>query len=215
MHSRETLVMLKILPGIIFLCALSSITNATVSRPVDDLTAPSVGGVMFEAIASQMSGTPLTGHISLEKAHEIIDFVTLELHKYNPLSIKRNREYGGIIYEKNGVLQSSPVIVSGLCKSGCDLDFSNAFNSLLKEAKTERIVIYADWHTHARGIAKFSEGDKKGMRYTMTELHKRGHPYIGCFLANASGAYMMLTHDKTAPFKRKSFKTQLIKTDDY
>lgn len=207
--------MLKYLPGIVFLCSLSAIVSAGASIPAEGFAVSSTRGIPFSAISSQMAGTTLASHITPEKTDEVIDLVMLELRRYNPLSIKRNKEYGGIIYEKNGVLQSSSPIVSGQCKSGCELDFSDSFNSLLKEAKTEHIVIYADWHTHARGTSRFSEGDKKGMRYTMSELHKRGHPYIGCFLVNASNDYLMLTHNKNESFKRRSFKSHLIEINGY
>lgn len=168
--------------------------------------------VLMDAINVQMAGNE---NISIDpaKAEQVIITARKMFQYYNPLSTKESREYGGVIYERNGVMQSTPAIKGRKCKTSCGVNFDEQYNQLLKEAKTEKIVIYADWHTHGPIGDPFSKPDKEGMLATQSFLHKRGHPFIGCFYGKPSGDHLLVTHDATEHSPRRAFLEFLIGED--
>lgn len=168
---------------------------------------------LVEAVQKQISGPYSVTPISPEKINEIITVAREQFRKYNSKSIDERREYGGVIFEKNGVVQASETVIGKKCRSECGINFDAQYNKLLKEAKTEKIVIYADWHTHGGSSDNFSDIDREGMIATMNELHKRGHAFMGCFYANPSGAYRLVTYDKDENSIRRAFTFHTIGND--
>lgn len=168
---------------------------------------------LVEAVQKQISGSYSLQTISPEKINEIISVARNQFRIYNAKSIDEGREYGGVIYERNGVVQATETVIGKKCKSECGINFDAQYNQLLKEAKTEKIIIYADWHTHGDSSDNFSNPDREGMIATMNELHKRGHVFMGCFYANPSGVYRLVTYDKNEDSLRRAFTFHAIGND--
>lgn len=146
------------------------------------LGAALLGGALSHATGGKFANGAVTAafmwafnhqseHDLSTEEQEIALFAKETIEKYNPLSIERNREYGGLIYRLDGRLYSTEPVISSPCLDDCKISFEAAAALV-----PDRAIVVADWHTHG------SSALSHHLRFSNEDF-----THIASFLGNAKG----------------------------
>lgn len=162
------------------------------ASPARILSAALVGGSVSSATGGKFASGAVTAafmwafnheseqNLSAEE-QEIAIFAKETIEKYNPLSIERNREYGGLIYRLDGHLYSTDPVISSPCLDDCTISFE-----AVAARVPEGAIVVADWHTHGSSELshhlRFSNED-----FEAFQKFARNPTHVASFLGNAKG----------------------------
>jgi hypothetical protein len=142
-----------------------------------------------------------------DKIVEIVNLIKSEVSLVISKSVSKNKEYGGVIYEEDGVIKSTRSKSESACETNCFIDLSGDYNSLLPKVRSGAVTIYTEWHTHPRSNY-VSDGDMNGINQVHKFLSKYDSNFMGGFYSTPSSAIYLVAPGFTS--SRKASKDAIL-----